>query len=401
MSATTLPVLMTASGPQPTPITTLQQQLLAGAQTLDPTITLTLPASLLDDLSSTSCADLALQDQARVDAIASISPVGCNDYVLNLFGQQFGIPLGLPTNGSVQVVFTGTVGMVIPAGFLVGDGTNQYSVQGGTIIQASGSSPAVTAIATNSNIFPIPAGTVTTIISSVPSSVTLTVTNPNAGATAQAAQTSQSYRAQILQACGATVNGTIPYLKTQLAATPGVNQNQISVQQVTGGIKVVCGGGTTYSVAEAIYNAVLTPTILQGSSVSSSRNVSVSIYDAPDTYSILYVNPVSQTATVAVTWNTTLANFTGGAVIASLAVAPLQAYINGLGIGQPINLIEMEEVFVEAVSSVISSENVTTMTFSVTINGTVTPPSSGTSIIVGDVEGYFSAGTGSITVTQG
>ena len=401
MSGTTLPVLMSAAGPQPTPITTLQQQLIAGAQAIEPDITLTLPASLLENLSSTSCADLALQDQARVDAIASISPLGANDYVLNLLGQQFGIPRGLPTNASVQVVFTGPSGFVVPAGFVVSDGTNQYSVQGGTIIQSSGASPAVTAIATNSGTFSIPANTVTTIVSSVPSTVTLTVTNPTAGTAAQPAQTSQSYRAQILQAVSATVNGTIPYLKTQLANVPGVNQNQISVQQVTGGIKVVCGGGTTYSVAAAIYNAVLNPTILQGSSVSSSRNVTVSIYDAPDTYSILYVNPVSQTVTVAVTWNTTLPNFSGGSVVAGLAVAPIQAYLNGLGIGQPINLIEMQEVFVNAVASVLSSENVTTLEFAVTINGTSVSPTSGTSIIEGDIEGYFTAGPGSVTVTQG
>lgn len=401
MSGTTLPLLMSASGPQPTPATTLQQALVSGAQAIDPSITLNLPASLLEDLSSTSVADLALQDQARVDAVASVSPLGANDYVLNLLGQQFGIPRGLATNASVPVVFSGPVGYVIPSGFVVSDGVNQYAVQGGTVIRTSGQSPQVTAVCTNSNVFSIPANSVTILASSVPSGYNVTVTNPQAGTPAQGAQSSTSYRAQILQAVQATVTGTIPYLKTQLAAVPGVNPNQISVQQETSSIKVVCGGGNSYEVALAILGVLVNPGVLTGSTVSSSRNITVSLFDAPDTYSIVYVNPVSQTVTVAVTWNTTLANFTSGAQVASLGAPAVQSYLNGLAIGQPINLITMSTIFVEAVSSVISDENLTTLTFAVTINGTAVSPEAGTSIIVGDVEGYFTASNSAVTVTQG
>ena len=401
MSGTTLPLLMAASGPQPTPATALQQALVAGAQAIDPSITLNLPASLLEDLSSTSVADLALQDQARVDAVASVSPLGANDYVLNLLGQQFGIPRGLATNASVNVVFSGPAGYVIPPGFVVSDGVNQYAVQGGTVIGTSGQSPQVTAICTNSNIFSIPANSVTILASSVPSGYNVTVTNPQAGTPAQGAQSSTSYRAQILQAVQATVTGTIPYLKTQLAAVPGVNPNQISVQQETSSIKVVCGGGNSYEVALAILGVLVNPGVLTGSTVSSSRNITVSLFDAPDTYSIVYVNPVSQTVTVAVTWNTTLANFTSGAQVASLGAPAVQSYLNGLAIGQPINLITMSTIFVEAVSSVISEENLKTLTFAVTINGTAVSPEAGTSIIVGDVEGYFTASNSAVTVTQG
>ena len=401
MSGTTLPLLMSAAGPQPTPATALQQALVAGAQAIEPSIPLNLPASLLEDLSSTSVADLALQDQARVDAVASVSPLGANDYVLNLLGQQFGIPRGLATNASVNVVFSGPAGYVIPPGFVVSDGVNQYAVQGGTVIGTSGQSPQVTAVCTNSNVFSIPANSVTILASSVPSGYNVRVTNPQTGTPAQGAQSSTSYRAQILQAVQATVTGTIPYLKTQLAAVPGVNPNQISVQQETSSIKVVCGGGNSYEVALAILGVLVNPGVLTGSTVSSSRNITVSLFDAPDTYSIVYVNPVSQTVTVAVTWNTTLANFTSGAQVASLGAPAVQSYLNGLAIGQPINLITMSTIFVEAVSSVISEENLTTLTFAVTINGTAVSPEAGTSIIVGDVEGYFTASNSAVTVTQG
>ena len=61
----------------------------------------------------------------------------------------------------------------------------------------------------------------------------------------------------------------------------------------------------------------------------------------------------------------------------------------------------MSTIFVDAVSSVISEENLTTLTFAVTINGTAVSPEAGTSIIVGDVEGYFTASNSAVTVTQG
>ncbi|MHB8388145.1 MAG: baseplate J/gp47 family protein [Acidobacteriaceae bacterium] len=368
---------------------------------INPTATLNLPASLVEDLLDTSVGDLSLIDQARVDAVNSVSPLGANEYVLNQLGQQFGIPQGQGSNARALVVFSGTVGYVIPAGFLVSDGTTQYAVQGGTIIESSGSSPPVTVIATNPNVYPVLANTIIYIVSSVSGLYNITVTNPLAGTPAQPPQTVASYRSQLLQAGQAGAVGTLSYLRTQLQQIPGVNPLWVSVIQKSTGLEVICGGGDSYAVANAILNSVLNPAVLLGSSVSSTRNVNVSIVDDPDTYSIVYVAPPSQIVTMTVTWNTTLANFTGGTVVQSLAVPALAAFINAISVGQPINVLGLQEAFQQAVASILSASNLTTLTFSVSINGTITPPNSGTSIIVGDPESYFTAANSGITVTQG
>jgi hypothetical protein len=65
----------------------------------------------------------------------------------------------------VYVVFTDATlnsnGYVFSPGFLVSDGTNQYALQDGGVIQSNGSTTQLYAVATNSNTFAIPAATVT------------------------------------------------------------------------------------------------------------------------------------------------------------------------------------------------------------------------------------------------
>jgi hypothetical protein len=129
--------------------------------------------------------------------------------------------------------------------------------------------------------------------------------------------------------------------------------------------------------------------------------VTVSVFQQPDTYNITFVNPPAQIVTVAAIWNTTLPSFTAGPSVNQLATPAIQSYINSIYVGQPINLLEMTAVFQNAVASVIDAPNITTLTFTVTINGITTAPTAGTSIIPSDPEGYFSCSATGVTVTQG
>ena len=98
------PVVMTMAGVLPTPPATLLAQLIqlvtfgtdpTGAQVMqpDPGYTAGLPGSLIEDISSTDTAACVLMDLARVELINSMTPFGCNAFILNLLGQMFGIPL--------------------------------------------------------------------------------------------------------------------------------------------------------------------------------------------------------------------------------------------------------------------------------------------------------------------
>ena len=470
INPTSIPLVMTLAGPTPTPVATLYAALINYVATQQPGYTV-LPAGLIDDISGTDVAALAAIDQARVEAIGSVTPYGANAYVLAQLGAQFGIPQGVGANGSVYVQFTGPAGYVLPKGFLVSDGTNQYALQDGGVIPNGGTTTLLYAVATNSGTFAIPANTVTQLVTSVPSAYTITVTNPQAGTPATSTESPQDYRARVLQAGIVASVGTPAYLKTLLGKITGVQERLVSINQVSGGWQIICGGGDSYEVANAIlqgagdiallkgsqmvitgmtnanpvvvstnlassfavgstftvtgatpsaFNLTYTVASVSGTSITTTtngsgfgaysggatfapnpRNVSVSLFQNPNTYNIPYVNPPAQNVTVSVTWNTTLPNFTAGGSVAQLAAPQLQAYLNSIYAGQPINLDVMISTFQQAVSSVIDAQNITTLQFVVAINGVTTSPSAGTNIIASDPESYFLCSSTGVTIAQG
>src|SRR3974390_1288942 len=146
--AITIPTVMTKDGLAPIPPLTLLSTLLAAVASVRPGYT-ALPASLIEDVSSTDVGALTGMDQMRVDLINSLTPFGANEFILNQLGAGvYGVFRGGPTNTSVFFVFSGTVGFVISRGFTVSDGNHQYTVQDGGIIGSGGSSPPLFAVAT-------------------------------------------------------------------------------------------------------------------------------------------------------------------------------------------------------------------------------------------------------------
>jgi hypothetical protein len=464
---------MTAAGPVTTPPLTLRTALVDGVAATNPDYTANLPGSLIEDIASTDVGALVTMDQARVEYINSVTPYGANAFILAQLGAQFGIPQGVGANASVFVQFSGPAGYVLQPGFTVSDGTNQYALQDGGVIETGGFTPLLFAVATTSGTFSIPANTVTQFVTSIPSPYTgsIAVNNPEAGTPATTTQSVQDYRAQVLQAGIVASTGTPAYLKTLLYKITGVQQQLVSINAVAGGWQVICGGGDAYAVANAILQGVPDIATLQGSQLAitgmsaanpvvittnlnhgyiagqtvavtgatpsaynlaytvasvtptsittttngtgfgayasgatltpNPRNVSVSLFQNPDAYSITFVNPPQQTVTVAVTWNTTLPSFTAGISVNQLAAPALQSYLNSIYVGQPINLLEMTAVFQNAVASVIAAPNITTLTFAVSINGVTATPGAGTSIIAGDPESFFFCSATGITVAQG
>lgn len=469
----TIPLVMTAAGPVATDPTKLRQNLIDGVAAEVPDYTANLPGSLIEDVASTDVGALTTIDQARVEAVNSVTPYGANAFVLAQLGAQFGVPQGTSANGNVYVVFTGPAGYVLPPGFVVGDGTNQYALQDGGVILSTGQSAQLYAVATNSGTFAIPANTVNQIITSLPSEYAglITVTNPQAGVSASSAESPQTYRGRVLQAGQVASVGTPAFLKTLLGKITGVQQRLVSINQVTGGWQIVCGGGDAYAVAAAIlqgagdiallkgsqlgitgmtaanpvvvqtnlssgytagqtftvagatpsaFNRTYTVASVSGNSITTTtngtgfgtytggatfspnpRDVNVSLFQNPNTYNIPFVNPPQQVVTLAVTWNTTLPNFTAGSSVNQLAAPALQSYLNSIYAGQPINLNEMTATFLDAVSSVIDGPNVTTLSFAVTINGVTATPAAGTDIITSDPESYFFCSATGVTVSQG
>jgi len=266
------PTIITRAGLTPQTPAAILAALIARVMTTNPGYTANLPGSLVEDISSTDVGAVALCDAAMVELVNSLTPHGANAFLLNQLGQVYGVQLGLPSRTSVNVVFSGPPGFVIPKGFTVTDGTYQYVVQVGGIIATGGDTAALFALATQDGSWSVPTGTVTEVITSVPSSVTPTVTvnNPTAGLPASSAESEESYRSRVLQAGLAVSQGMATLLKTALGRVSGVQTRLVSVRQLANdaGWEVLVGGGDPYEVAYAIFTSLFDVTSLRSSTLS-------------------------------------------------------------------------------------------------------------------------------------
>lgn len=262
----TLPTVVNKNGLQPIPPLDILTQLLALVAAVRPGYT-ALPGSLIEDVSSTDVAAITQMDQMRVDLINSLTPFGANEFILNQLGAGvYGVLRGGTTNTSVFCVFSGTPGFVISQGFTISDGTHQYTVQDGGIIGGGGSSQPLYCLATQTGTWAIPANTVINLITSVPSTITCTVTNPNTGTPGLDTEESlASYRSRVLQAGLAASQGMARYLKTIVQNVPGVEARLVSVVQQSGGWSIIVGGGDPKEVAYAIFIALFDISTLVGS----------------------------------------------------------------------------------------------------------------------------------------
>lgn len=400
--STSIPVVMTSAGAMPTPPSTLRSTLVSQVAATNPDYTANLPGELIEDIASTDVGAMMMIDQARVDAINSLTPYGANAFILQQQGFMLGITQGQPTNTSVLVVISGTGanGYVIPAGFIVSDGTNQYVIQDGGIIGSTGSTSPMLAVASQSGSWPVPANSVTQIVTSVPSPYVLTVTNPQAGTPSSSSESVQSYRSRIIQAMRVAGQGTPDYIQTLVKAVPGVTPRLVSILQSTFGWEILCGGGDPYQVAFAIYQGTLDLSTIVGSN-NAARNVNVTITDGPNQYTLTYVNPPQQVVGIQAIWNTDLPSFTSGGQVNQEGATAIMNYINGIIVGQPLNLMGLQNAFQSAISTILPIENLSALTFTITVNGSVVTPEAGTSLILSDPESYFQISATGITVTQG
>lgn len=471
-------IAVTAAGAVPTPFASLWALAAQTVAEINPGYTV-LPAGLIEDLLSTATLAISLLDAAAVETINSVTPFGANAYLLQELGNVYGVQQGQETNTSVYVVFTSnTPGVQIPIGYLVSDGTYQYQVQNGGVIETGGQSLPLYCVATQAGSWAVPANTVNTIVSSIPNTptVTLTCTNPNTGTPSIAWQTEAEYAAQVLQAGLVSGQGNASMCKTLLANVPGVQPRLVSIRPgAITGWEIIVGGGDPYEVANAIYDSGMDLSTLVGSVIQiteitnanpgivttdlnhglitgqnnvniagvvgmtgvnggpytvtaitentfsfgvdttgsgayvsggvvtpNNRNISISLNDYPDTYTVPVVIPPDQTVELQLAWNTTSVNFVSNTAVQQLAIGPLVNYVNSIPVGAAVNLIALNNVFVNAVLPLFNNnpELISTLNWTVTINGIAVSPTAGTSLVEGDPESYFTTNYSAITIAQ-
>lgn len=258
---------ITFNGTGPVALTSseLREKVVKYAKSVSPGFTDDLPGSLVEDIVSTAVGALLTCDAARVEVLNSIGPRTGNEFMLNDLAAQYGIPArqgeGLTT---VNIEFSGPPGFNIPKGFIVSDGTHQYSIRKDNIIPDSGTTKLITAYGTVSGVWDIPANTVKNLVTSVPKEITLTVNNPSTGIPGSDAETVFDFRSRVWDAGMATVYAIPKTIRTALAAVENVNPRLVSVVQSGKSFIVMCGGGDVYEMAGAIFNSAGDFTKLEG-----------------------------------------------------------------------------------------------------------------------------------------
>jgi len=394
-----IPINMTVAGAIPRDAEEIRQSNYDGIAEINPDLAAFLPGSPQNAFSDTSVIPQSDCERMFVDLINSITPYAANEAILNQWGYLFGIERGLPTRPAVFVRFTGTVGFVISKDFIVSDGTHQYQAAHGGIVNATGF-VMIYCIATVDGSWAIPENTVIQIVSSVYSPVVLACTNPIDGTAGTGEEILSAFRARNVTALQRTSTGITAYAKNLLYRVVG-SQRLVSVKQSNFAVKVIAGSGDPYEIADAIFKSGLDVSRLLGSSIDENRNIVVSIDNYPDVYNVLFINPPAQTAEITATWNTNNPNFVSDAAISAFVKTAINEYINSLPIGYKINVMELQRVFEDAVSTVIDRQFLSKIDFVVKIDGIVQLPDGGGELISGDFEGYFITDESKIIVQRG
>ena len=398
-------VVIGPSGAVPKTSSELRELVVSGATSLSPGITTELPGSLVEDMVSTSVGAIMVCDQTMVDLINSVTPYAANIPMLNHLGEIYGIPRSESVNTAVYVVFSGVPGYVVPRGLIVSDGDYQYSVQNNCLITESGKTSPVYCIATSEGNWPVPAGTVNQIVTSVPSAMRLSVTNPGTGIPGREASGEQEYRARVMEAGMFAVQGTPSALKVALCKVSGVQPRLVSYRQIREKEwAVVVGGGDSCEVAHAVYSVIpdvsrLTVDVTETGDNEPERET-VTIMDFPDSFQIGFLRPYQQIVTIIVVWDSVDGIYVDPAGVSILAVPTVIDYINNITVGMPVNIFYLQTIFQNAIKTVVDAEQLSLIRINIAVDGVVVPPDENTGLIHGGRYGYFFTDISNVVVKR-
>lgn len=215
-----------------------------------------------------------------------------------------------------------------------------------------------------------------------------------------------------------TLTGSTTSILSVTKANPGVVTTDINHGLVTGqtnvhiagalGMTGINGGPYTVTVIDEKtfsfgVDTTAFPDYTGGGVVTpNTRTISVSLFDAPDTYTIPYVNPPAQAVSLQLSWATISPNFISEASVAQFGIPAVVNYVNSIAVGQPINLIALNQVFTDAVVQLFNNDPalISELTWTVSINGVATPPTGSTSLVYGDPESSMNCTSADVIFTE-
>lgn len=187
------------------------------------------------------------------------------------------------------------------------------------------------------------------------------------------------------------INGQSDVLISGALGMTGINGGPYTVTVINN--RSFSFGVNTTGAPDYAGGAVATP---------NTRTINASIFDAPDTYTIPFVNPPAQNVSLQLSWATISPNFISEAAVAQYGIPAVVNYINSIAVGQPINLIALNQVFTAAVAFLFNNDPalISELTWTVAINGVDTPATGLTSLVYGDPESSMNCTASSVTFTE-
>lgn len=215
-----------------------------------------------------------------------------------------------------------------------------------------------------------------------------------------------------------TLTGSTTNITAVTQANPGVVTTDINHGFITGqtnvhiagalGMTGINGGPYTVAVIDektfsfAVDTSGFPPYTSGGIVTPNTRNISVSLFDAPDTYLIEFVNPPAQVVSLQLSWATISPNFVSEASVAQYGIPAVVNYVNGITVGQPINLIALNQAFTAAVVQLFNNDPslISELNWTVSINGVETAPTGSTALIFGDPESSMNCTSANVIFTE-
>jgi hypothetical protein len=215
-----------------------------------------------------------------------------------------------------------------------------------------------------------------------------------------------------------TLTGSTTHILSVTKANPGVATTDINHGLVTGqndvhiagalGMTGINGGPYTVTVIDEKTFSFGVDTTGFGTYTGggvvtpNTRTISVSLFDAPDTYVIPFVSPPAQVVSLQLSWATISPNFISEAAFAQYGVPAVVNYVNSIAVGQPLNLIALNQKLTAAVIQLFNNDPalISELSWTISINGVETPPTGATSLIYGDPESSMNSTSANVIFTE-
>lgn len=275
---------------------------------------------------------------AIVDAFNSAGPATAQGEALSSRVKINGISRAVASASQVTLTIVGEAGTTISAGVATDANNNRWALPATVVIPPAGTID-VTATCTEMGAIAAPAGTVTTI--ATPTRGWQTVTNAAPASQGAPVETDEQLRQRQAKSVSLPSLTVLGGILGAVQAVPGVvkatvYENDTDAADANGqpahSIAVVAKGGDATAIAQAIMVKKTPGTYTHGStSVTVTDDIGIP-------HTIRYFQPADAPMVVEVRLKA-LSGYTTG--VAAQIQAAVAAYINALGIGQPVMLARL------------------------------------------------------------